>query len=670
MRIFLAIFISLLFLACSPKTPQNIDLPSTSYKILPQNFIQTRYNPKNSGKAPQNLDPFISQNANDLGHFPYKIKLDERRFLKALFKTWNEPLPSLSAKNKSAIFWGVTGLKRGFDENGNARKSSWFKNIKENADIKSYASIAKKGITTDISSVRLAPSDEALFPSKLSSEQNNFDDLQESVLGAFSPVMVSHFSKDKKWAFVRTDAFWGWMKAENLMILEDNEASEFFENKFAVFIKDDEKIQSPKNTFISRIGGIFPYTKYDKKAFYFNGKIGKKNYDFKIDFGTGSHFLQVNDANLKSLANTLIGQEYGWGGMRNLRDCSLFVKDYFAVFGKYLPRNSQSQGNVGGKTEIFGSSENRKNILKNKALLMTTLLVMPGHVMLYAGNGEVIHNVWGIRTQENGRAIIGKTAITDLETGKGYENIKDSMLLLNRIKSLNVVIDPLKIAIENAYNVQIGTKIRFDDGYTMQYQNPKANHNSDFYSPSTDASVADMLLLDYPLYAPLNAPRNDAGRIRANEFFNHIYGENESEVEKNLVAVTWLKSSKNQKIMFNSKNGAAAALQRVSDELDALSKKNPKILKHLGQGGTFKWRKITKSDNLSPHSWAIALDIDVENSSYWQWHKEYKNTLPKEIVDIFERNGFIWGGRWEHFDTMHFEYRPEYIMLDKLKEKK
>mgnify|MGYP002637708491 CR=1 FL=1 len=24
-------------------------------------------------------------------------------------------------------------------------------------------------------------------------------------------------------------------------------------------------------------------------------------------------------------------------------------------------------------------------------------------------------------------------------------------------------------------------------------------------------------------------------------------------------------------------------------------------------------------------------------------------------------NGFIWGGRWFHYDTMHFEYRPELL---------
>ena len=27
-----------------------------------------------------------------------------------------------------------------------------------------------------------------------------------------------------------------------------------------------------------------------------------------------------------------------------------------------------------------------------------------------------------------------------------------------------------------------------------------------------------------------------------------------------------------------------------------------------------------------------------------------------------EKHGFIWGGRWYHYDTMHFEYRPELLV--------
>ena len=37
----------------------------------------------------------------------------------------------------------------------------------------------------------------------------------------------------------------------------------------------------------------------------------------------------------------------------------------------------------------------------------------------------------------------------------------------------------------------------------------------------------------------------------------------------------------------------------------------------------------------------------------------WKNQIPQAIVDAFEAEGFAWGGRWYHYDTMHFEWRPE-----------
>ena len=40
----------------------------------------------------------------------------------------------------------------------------------------------------------------------------------------------------------------------------------------------------------------------------------------------------------------------------------------------------------------------------------------------------------------------------------------------------------------------------------------------------------------------------------------------------------------------------------------------------------------------------------------------YRNRMPEEIVTIFEKHGFIWGGKWYHFDTMHFEFRPELLV--------
>jgi D-alanyl-D-alanine carboxypeptidase len=67
------------------------------------------------------------------------------------------------------------------------------------------------------------------------------------------------------------------------------------------------------------------------------------------------------------------------------------------------------------------------------------------------------------------------------------------------------------------------------------------------------------------------------------------------------------------------------------------------------------------------HAYGAALDISAKYSNYWRWalkgrgELKWQNQIPIEIVNIFERHGFIWGGRWYHYDTMHFEYRPELL---------
>jgi hypothetical protein len=54
-------------------------------------------------------------------------------------------------------------------------------------------------------------------------------------------------------------------------------------------------------------------------------------------------------------------------------------------------------------------------------------------------------------------------------------------------------------------------------------------------------------------------------------------------------------------------------------------------------------------------------------ADYWLWRpagdaiSTYVSRIPADVVAVFERHGFIWGGRWAHFDTVHFEYRPELL---------
>ena len=161
------------------------------------------------------------------------------------------------------------------------------------------------------------------------------------------------------------------------------------------------------------------------------------------------------------------------------------------------------------------------------------------------------------------------------------------------------------------------------------------------------------------------SPLDEAGRIRFEPLFKKMYGNSESEVRSNLTTIIWLPGILNQELKVNRVNGAADSLQIISNELALLPETFRKYLET--PGGTFLWRPIINSTRLSMHSFGIAIDINVKYSDYWVWSKQpdgshtYRNRIPLEIVRIFEKHGYIWGGRWLHHDTMHFEFRPELL---------
>ncbi len=56
------------------------------------------------------------------------------------------------------------------------------------------------------------------------------------------------------------------------------------------------------------------------------------------------------------------------------------------------------------------------------------------------------------------------------------------------------------------------------------------------------------------------------------------------------------------------------------------------------------------ADPLSMHAWGLAADFNVSTNGLGM-----KPTMDPRVVAIFERWGFVWGGRWSRPDGMHFE---------------
>ena len=98
----------------------------------------------------------------------------------------------------------------------------------------------------------------------------------------------------------------------------------------------------------------------------------------------------------------------------------------------------------------------------------------------------------------------------------------------------------------------------------------------------------------------------------------------------------------------------------------------------LGVVTGWHWRNVASSGNRSMHSYGVAIDLLPRNlgnlATYWLWSSRYhpqwwnipfyrRYHPPDIVIRTFESFGFIWGGKWTNFDTMHFEYRPEIFIL-------
>jgi hypothetical protein len=184
------------------------------------------------------------------------------------------------------------------------------------------------------------------------------------------------------------------------------------------------------------------------------------------------------------------------------------------------------------------------------------------------------------------------------------------------------------------------------------------------------ASLLDQLRIPYPRGAVETVPQlnEDPGRFRNVAFFRKMYGNCwRGEVQKQLVPVVWLPKSWGYTIRATSVNGIAEKLTAISDEIDLLPDKIKRAA--FPSAGTYACRPIVDTGQPSMHSYGAAIDLNFALSDYWYWQRagsgaiNYRNRMPNEVVEIFERYGFIWGGKWYHYDTMHFEYRPEVIGL-------
>ncbi|PSM51699.1 NlpC/P60 family lipoprotein (SH3b1, SH3b2 type SH3 domains) [Campylobacter blaseri] len=427
MRNFIFIFFTIIFInGCSTKTAQIVT--SNSY----------------------NLKLDLKQDTKILPKLKKQEQLDGSVFMKRYFGVWNNTKPDTSKKD---AFWALNVYKNSkhrsyYGPNRSTYSDKFFKNIKENSSIDEFGKISKPAITLKNTFLRNAPSHEPIFKNfSHPSGGYPFDQFSNSTLGINYPLYVSHFSKNRDFAFVQNDTVWGWIDARDIKILNEFEINMFKNSNFITILDDRTPILDIEDNFLfyGRVGTILMNDSKDKRYYYGDvfTKNGLKRYKIKLKSAT-TWPAQINDKHLKQIIEGILGEPYGWGGFEYYRDCSLFTKDFMSVFGIWLPRNSKAQASIYKTIDLKNkTNEEKLEIIKNHGEPYFSLVYMPGHIMLYTGviknEVSVAHNVWGLRTNNNGRALIAKMALTTLEIGKENKDIPNSNLLLSKITKLVIL---------------------------------------------------------------------------------------------------------------------------------------------------------------------------------------------------------------------------------------
>ncbi|MCE9669411.1 M15 family metallopeptidase [Myxococcus stipitatus] len=209
--------------------------------------------------------------------------------------------------------------------------------------------------------------------------------------------------------------------------------------------------------------------------------------------------------------------------------------------------------------------------------------------------------------------------------------------------------------------LEAGWGVRLPDGRAFLFDD---GQQKSFARKLEAPDLEDTLSLPYrtgPI-APVVREDDDPGRIRFDPLFTATYGDAEARVD--VVPIRFL----GQSLKVHRK--VEPVFQRLAARLEALVAKDASLRPFLTNvGGTFVWRDVANTRRRSAHSYGVSLDLNTARAHYWEWQRprqpvRWRNAVPQVLVDAFEAEGFIWGGRWYHYDTMHFEYRPELLDPD------
>ncbi len=403
---------------------------------MPKNKIADMKNiPQDPAYYADQIKPFAKSKQKEL----------DEKFNEKYFKPWS--LTSLDIPEKD-FGWEIRFITKKpiYRAKGSIIRASIYNQWIANANYDNIDSKKYKAITVRRTDVKSLPTSSAFFRDpKKTGEGFPFDYNQNSALHINIPLYISHFSKDKKWAFVRASYSFGWVKTSDLALVSNDFIKTFKNDNYAMVIKDNLRLYNDtKDISIVKIGALFPISDDQKYLVASRDAKGRAHIE-KVTVSNPNIIakkpLPFTAKNVGMLAKEFYGEPYGWGGSYDCRDCSATTRDFLGAFGIFLRRNSSKQAEDGNGISIEGLAKAKKKqkIIKD-AEPFRSLLYVPGHVVLYLGEykGEpvIMHTYWGIRKKDRTKLITARTIISSTEPGKERADVREESKLINTLKTI------------------------------------------------------------------------------------------------------------------------------------------------------------------------------------------------------------------------------------------
>jgi cell wall-associated NlpC family hydrolase len=376
------------------------------------------------------------------------------------FGPWEQTRPEYPADK---VFWGLAAFAdtTAYGENLQPRDAAWLEGMADASRVDEYPSLNRRAIAVANTAMRVLPTEKPAFGDpRRAGEGFPFDYLQNSLVLAGTPLYVSHESADRAWVLVESRFAYGWVRRADIAWVDDDFARTFRSGRYAAVVREGVSLTDSDGMFRFKgfIGTLLPVAENATNSEDGGLMVMVPARDVMGQAVIRYAHIAQRDAlpaplaptpdNFAALANRMLGEPYGWGGLYTDRDCSATLMDLMASFGVFLPRNSSQQAKLGWVEPLDGEDDAAKKArLLKEGVPFLTLVRKPGHIMLYIGSkdGEpvVLQTIWGLKTRRGGiegRRIIGQTVISTLEPGANLRHLaRPDGVLLHTVRSFNTL---------------------------------------------------------------------------------------------------------------------------------------------------------------------------------------------------------------------------------------